>query len=98
MNDPHITYIMTPANKLQPKPSGASLKNEKNFPSTSQTLYIYTDASKRNDSCSIAFYSPHLPNFQSQRNLHPLSPVLSAELIAIYLALKHLQQLNPYTL
>jgi len=94
MNGPHITHIMTSANRLQPKPSGASLKK---LPSTNQTRYIYTDAFKRNDSCSIAFYSAHPTNFQSQRNLRLLSSVLSAELIAIYHVRKHLQR-DPYTL
>ena len=58
-------------------------------------IHIYTDASERSDIYSVAFHSSHLLNRQTQRNIHPYSSVLSAELTAIYLTLTELQKLPP---
>ena len=63
--------------------------------SGTEQIHIYTDASKRSDTCLVAFHSPHLPNCLTQRNIHPNSSVLCAELTAIYLDLKQFQKLTP---
>jgi len=65
------------------------------FTSGTEQIHIYTDASKRSDICSVAIHSPHLPICETQRNIHSNSSVLSAELTAIYLALKQFQKLIP---
>ena len=59
---------------------------------------IYTDASKTNDRCSIAFHSPHHLEIQGQFNISNMTPVYSykAELTAIFLSLKCVHKLGSH--
>jgi len=51
-------------------------------------LHIYTNAPKTNDRCSIAFYSPHNPEIQSQLDIPELFSVYMAHFLTIYLSLR----------